>query len=201
MIDKSNTWCLYMHISPSAKIYVGITHYSDPSKRWGNNGSQYDKRTVFSRAINRYGWDNFKHVVLFRNCSESFAKDMEKLFISFYKSINMSYNMTIGGDGHNFGKESKTKEYRTQSSRKFRKDNPNFDKEQYQKHKEKKKELARNYYRRNRERVLQQKKSEYYKEKSRERCYKWRREHPDYMKNYMKKYNEEHRNKKHIENG
>ena len=98
--------------------------------------------------------------------------------------------MTIGGDGHNFGKESHTAKYRTELSRKFRAENPNWDKEQYEKFKERKKEAARNYYRKNREKVLAQKKSSVNKKKARIRAAKWREQHPDYMKNYMKEYNQ-----------
>lgn len=153
----------------------------------------YGKDTVFYKAILKYGWDNIEHEILYSNCSEEEAKSLEVSLIAYYKELGISYNMTIGGDGHNFGKESKTAEYRTESSRKYREEHPDYDKEQYEKHKEHKKENARRYYRNNREKVLAQKKSTTNKEKARIRAAEWRKAHPNYMKEYMEKYN---RNKK-----
>ena len=53
------------------------------------------------KAIDKYGWDNIEHIVLFENLSEKDAKDKEKELIKQYNSnnINFGYNLTIGGDG------------------------------------------------------------------------------------------------------
>lgn len=192
--EKLNTWCVYKHTSPSNKVYIGITHHKNPEKRWGKNGRYYNKSTVFYKAIQKYGWDNIIHEILYSDLSEEKAKTLEKLLIFIYKELNLSYNMTIGGDGHNFGKESDTTKYRTESSKIYRKNHPNYDKEQYQKHAEKKKENARAYYWKNRDKILLQKKNDLTKEKARIRAAKWRAEHPDYMKKYMQKYNKNKRN-------
>ena len=189
MSIKENTWVVYRHTSPSKKCYIGITHYKNPEKRWGKNGSNYSENTVFYKAIKKYGWDNIIHEILHINCSEEEAKTLEKLYIFYYKALGLSYNMTVGGEGHNFGKNSQSKEYKTEQSKKFRKENPNYDKEQYQKHKEKRIKKAREYYYNNREKVLEYKKSEEVKKKARERAAKWRKEHPNYMKEYMVEYN------------
>ena len=187
--DTKDTWCVYRHTSPSGKVYIGITHYKDPKKRWGKNGNFYSKKVVFYRAIEKYGWDNIKHEILFQGLPEKRAKNLEVSLIQHYKKLGLSYNMTVGGDGHNFGKESNTAKYRTELSKKYRKEHPDYDKLQYEKFKEKKKENAREYYRKNREKVLQQKKNPITLEKARIRAAKWREEHPEYMKNYMKNYN------------
>lgn len=188
---ENNTWCVYKHTSPSGKVYIGITHHADPKYRFGNKGSYYCKGTVFRKAIDKYGWDNIEHEILYTNLSEQEAKEKEKELIKFYSDLGISYNMTIGGDGHNLGKDSNTPQYRTQSSRIYREKHPDWDREQYLKHIEKKKELARQYYVKNREKVLEYKKSDAVREKARIRAAKWRKEHPNYMKEYMKKYNEQ----------
>lgn len=183
-------WCVYRHTSPSNKTYVGITHYEDPKLRWGKDGKYYSKKTVFYKAIQKYGWGNIKHEVLFKNCSKEVAQKLEIAYIAYYKEQGLSYNMTIGGEGYNMGKDSSSKDYRNEQSRKFRAKNPDYDKNQYIKHRNKKLEPARKYYRENREKVLEYKKNNsIQKEKARLRAAKWRLEHPDYMKNYMKKYN------------
>ena len=193
-LSNSSSWCIYRHTSPSGKVYIGITHHQNPEIRWGNNGCLYSKRTVFYKAIQKYGWSNFKHEVLFKNLSEEKAKKLEVDLIRHYKNLGISYNMTIGGDGYNFGKESHTTKYRTESSKRFRANHPDYDKEQYEKFRERKKEMARNYYRKNRDKVLLYKKNAVNKEKARIRAAKWREAHPNYMREYMKKYNQKNLN-------
>lgn len=52
-------------------------------------------------AINKYGWDNFEHVILFEGLSEKEAKDKEKELISEWHTQDRQYgyNATAGGDG------------------------------------------------------------------------------------------------------
>ena len=187
---QSNTWCVYRHISPSNKVYIGITHYEDPTLRWGPSGCYYRKGSFFYNAIKKYGWNNITHEILFHPCTEELAKKLEIAFIKYYKDLNLSYNMTVGGDGHNFGLGSSTLEYRRNSSKKFREGHPDYDKQQYEKHKEKRKKNAVDYYYNNRETILEKKKNNLdAKEKARIRAAKWREAHPNYMKEYMKEYN------------
>ena len=190
---QDNTWCVYRHISPSGKVYIGITHHKDPKRRWGKNGSHYTKGQAIYNAILKYGWNNIKHEVLFSNCSEHIAKYLEKVLILHYKSLGISYNITIGGDGHNLGKNSDSAEYRTALSRIYRATHQDYDAIQYQKYKEKKKQLAREYYWKHRDKVLLNKKCEVNKEKARKRAAEWRAKHPNYMKEYMKNYNKKSR--------
>lgn len=185
-----NTWCVYAHISPSNKVYIGITHLENPEDRWGKCGNKYGKKTIFYKAISKYGWESFTHKILFRNCSEELAKKLEIAFIEFYKEQDRSYNMTIGGEGHNLGKESNTTKYRTEQSKKYRASHPEYDKEQYLKHWQNKKEGRAKWYYKNREEILEKmKNNKERKEKARIRAAEWRRNHPGYMKEYMKIYN------------
>lgn len=92
------TWFVYDHISPSGKHYIGITCYKKPEFRW-RRGLGYCKQELFYRAIRKYGWDNFRHVILYENCEEKFAKEKEIELISLYKQQKISYNMTDGGEG------------------------------------------------------------------------------------------------------
>ena len=95
----SVSWCVYMHTTPSNKVYIGITS-QDPLKRWGN-GSNYKRQQYFYSAIKKYGWDNIKHEILFDNLTESEAKQKEVELIAKCKSMNsdFGYNLTRGGDG------------------------------------------------------------------------------------------------------
>lgn len=93
------TYTVYRHISPSGKVYVGITRRK-PSSRWGINGRGYlgGNQKLFANAINKYGWDNFIHEILLTNISKEEAKYAEKYLIRWYKIHKISYNITDGGD-------------------------------------------------------------------------------------------------------
>ena len=105
MEDKK--WCVYVHISPSNKYYVGVTS-NKPDVRW-RNGNGYDYNAYFTRAIKKYGWNNFQHEIVANNLTEIEAKNFEKLLIKKLKSNarEFGYNLTDGGDGasgvHRFG--------------------------------------------------------------------------------------------------
>lgn len=92
-------WCVYVHISPSKKYYVGITSQK-PNDRW-RNGNGYKSHVYFWRAIQKYGWNNFQHEIVAGNLMESEAKNFEKILIEKLQSNNpkYGYNVTAGGDG------------------------------------------------------------------------------------------------------
>lgn len=86
---------VYRHISPSGKSYVGITK-RNPVVRW-NNGKGYAGQPKFYNAILKYGWDNFKHEILFSGLSKQEAEEKEKELIEQNDSIENGYNVSVGG--------------------------------------------------------------------------------------------------------
>jgi predicted GIY-YIG superfamily endonuclease len=98
------SWSVYKHVAPNNKVYVGIS--SNIKNRWAANGYYYHlSDTIFSRALKKYGWDNFKHIIIETNISKEEAILKEIELIKYYKSINKSYNITDGGEGYS-GKHS-----------------------------------------------------------------------------------------------
>ena len=95
---KGKTYTVYKHISPSNKVYIGITSI-DPKQRW-NSGHGYKSNRHFTSAIKKYGWKNIKHDILFENLTEEEAKLMEQMYIALYDSTNREkgYNQTLGGE-------------------------------------------------------------------------------------------------------
>ena len=97
-------WTVYKHTNKiNGKSYIGITSRK-PEDRWGTNGykyqSQKSKYLCFSKAIQKYGWDNFTHEILFTGLTEEDACKKEKELISFYNSkAPFGYNLTDGGEG------------------------------------------------------------------------------------------------------
>ena len=90
-------YTLYMHISPSTKYYIGITKL-DVDKRW-KNGKGYKTNKYFYRAIQKYGWENFEHIILFEDLSKDEAENLEIYYIQKYNSTdnNYGYNKAPGG--------------------------------------------------------------------------------------------------------
>lgn len=87
-----------MHVNKiNGKVYVGQTKHK-PEDRWKRNGSGY-KAGIFRFAINKYGWDNFEHIIVKTNLTKKEADDLEIALIKYYKSLKMSYNITDGGEG------------------------------------------------------------------------------------------------------
>lgn len=90
-------YCVYMHTCPKGKVYIGITR-NDPLKRW-QNGRGYRTNEYFTRAIKKYGWENFKHEILFTGLSEKEAKEKEIFLIAEYKSNQRKYGYNISSGG------------------------------------------------------------------------------------------------------
>ena len=101
MKDKSLAiWCVYKHTSPNGWVYIGITSEPDENTRW-KYGCGYKHNPHFFNAVQKYGWENFKHEIMddCLTCKE--AQELEISLISKYKRLGISYNITDGGEGHN----------------------------------------------------------------------------------------------------
>lgn len=99
-VSDIDNWAVYMHKNTiNGKRYIGITS-QEPEKRW-LNGHGYDRRLRFGKAIDKYGWNGFAHIILYDNLSEKQAKDLEVALIEAYQTRdeNYGYNMTCGGEG------------------------------------------------------------------------------------------------------
>lgn len=91
-------WSVYKHTSPSGKVYIGITG-QEPKVRW-QCGNGYRECPHFQPAIAKYGWNNFKHEILFTNLTKAEAEQKEIELIAFYKSNQreFGYNTANGGN-------------------------------------------------------------------------------------------------------
>ena len=99
-ITTGNVYCVYKHTCLiNGKVYVGITARK-PNVRWGCNGYGYRNNTHFSNAIKKYGWENFRHEILYNELTCEEAKQKEIELIALLKSNNreFGYNKSSGGD-------------------------------------------------------------------------------------------------------
>ena len=94
-----NDFTVYKHINKiNNKVYIGITS-QNPKDRW-NNGNGYIGCTRFYNAIKKYGWNNFKHVIIESGLTEEEAKSKEINLILKEEATNpeKGYNLRAGGD-------------------------------------------------------------------------------------------------------
>lgn len=93
-------YCVYCHTNKiTGKKYIGITSQV-PERRWAN-GNGYKNNKYFFRAIEKYGWHNFQHEILYTNLSKNEAESLEIKLISEYETVEPSkgYNIESGGNG------------------------------------------------------------------------------------------------------
>ncbi len=97
---KSESWSVYKHTFPNGKVYIGITG-KKPEQRWAK-GKGYGKNTYIRSAIEKYGWENVEHEILFDDLTEEEAKVKEIELIKQYDSNfpDHGYNLTCGGEGY-----------------------------------------------------------------------------------------------------
>lgn len=117
----SNIFCVYKHTSPSGKVYIGITSRK-PEYRW-SNGKAYSNNKYFCNAINKYGWDNFSHIIIAKGLTEDEAKWIETQLIAAYDSTNREHGYNISTGGESGSGCIHTKEWRKQMSNRVRGEN------------------------------------------------------------------------------
>lgn len=99
----TNNYCVYKHTSPSNKVYIGITSMN-PTRRWAN-GKGY-KTQMFYNAIQKYGFENFQHEILFENLTKKEAEQKEVELIAYYKSNQKEYGYNVDNGGNSIGSHS-----------------------------------------------------------------------------------------------
>lgn len=98
MESLKRDYVVYKHTAPNGKCYIGITGQNPPEKRWAN-GRGYVLNKCFDNEIMLYGWDNFKHEILFGDLTKTEAQQKEIELIAYYKSNQeiYGYNVSSGG--------------------------------------------------------------------------------------------------------
>ena len=82
---------VWSKLSPEAKSFVEGLLKKKPEERWGKNGNSYKPkkgcRSHFWNAIQKDGWDNFKHEIL----KDNFLTFLNLKFLLFVHNIFYSY--------------------------------------------------------------------------------------------------------------
>lgn len=91
-------WFVYKHTNLiNCKTYIGITSQK-PNSRWGLEGKGYKNQPKFYRAIEKYGWENFSHEIVYITYSKQEALFLESQLIKKYNSIENGYNIASYGN-------------------------------------------------------------------------------------------------------
>lgn len=103
-ISPKTETSVYLHRNKiNGKVYIGITN--DVCRRWRGSGCAYKNNPHFWQAIQKYGWSNFEHVVLFEGLTREAACEKEIALIALYNATdpNYGYNKSAGGDKTTLG--------------------------------------------------------------------------------------------------
>lgn len=92
---------IYCHIFPNGKRYFGQTKRA-LDDRFGKDGNCYKDSPLLWNAIQKYGWDNVKHVLVKDGLTQEEANIYEQAYIKNYKTYDdkYGYNLALGGRGH-----------------------------------------------------------------------------------------------------
>ena len=113
-MSSKKKYMVYMHKNKiNGKMYIGQTCCT-LEERAHSNGNHYKTCTLFYRAIQKYGWDNFEHIILKDNLSLEEANYWEEYYIKFYHTWSEDpecngYNLKPGGCNKKLSEETKNK--------------------------------------------------------------------------------------------
>lgn len=91
---KDNNYFVYEHITPDGMYYIGVT--TDIKKRWKTKGYDY-RTTSLQPYIDKYGWDNIQHQILFENQTKENALWIEDFLIRTATEYGVCINKNRSG--------------------------------------------------------------------------------------------------------
>ena len=154
-------YIVYVHITPDGMHYYGISN--NHKCRWEYNGIHY-RDTSLQPYIEKYGWENIQHKVLFENLSYDDALKIEdSLILSGWEKGNCINKRRSG----NVSKDvDYIREYQREYHREYQRKNIEKILEYQRKNRDKILEYQREYYQKNRDKKLEQNRK--YKQRQKE---------------------------------
>lgn len=161
-----NNYSVYQHVTPDGFFYFGATQ--NVEKRWEGNGCHY-KTTALQPYIEKFGWDNIKHIVLFENQSKENALFIENFLIETAREDGVCINKNRSG------LVSKEEDYYRDYDQKRSEKRRGYQREYREQNKDKKREYNRQRYQKNRDEILEQNRQ--YQEQNKDKIRKYQREY------------------------
>ena len=179
-IQMENNYSVYQHVTPDGMYYFGQT--SNIKRRWRNNGAEY-KRTALQPYIEKFGWDNIQHIVLFKDQTKENALWIENFLIETAREDGVCINKQRSGlisKGEGYDQDRNQKYYETNKGQIQERH-----KQYYETNKGQISEQKKQYYETNKEQILEQQKQYYETNKDKKREY-----NRQYREQNREKYNE-----------
>ena len=180
-----NNYSVYQHVTPDGMYYFGATQ--NVKKRWSNNGIQY-KGTSLYPYIEKFGWDNIKHIVLFKDQTRENALWIEDFLITTAQEDGVCINKQRSGliskeEGYQQNYYKKNKDKKNQYHEQYYEENKEklkeYGKKHYETNKNKRSEQMKRYYEEHRDEINEQSRQRY--QKNRDEILEQRRQR--YQKN------------------
>ena len=154
-IQMEKLYIVYVHITPDGMHYYGVTN--NHKHRWGSDGIHY-RDTSLNTYIEKYGWDNIQHIVLYENLTyEDALKIEDSLIISGWEKGNCINKRRSGN-------VSKDDVYIREYQREYQQ-------EYYEQNRDKLNQYQQEYYEQNREKILEYHR-QYYQRKKEEKQFR-----------------------------
>ena len=151
-------YTVYQHVTPDGMYYFGQTN--NIKQRWRCNGIQY-KTTSLYPYIEKFGWENIKHIVLFKEQTKENALWIENFLIETAREDGVCINQRRSGNirkEEGYAREyyeknkEKFKEYQEQNKDKIQEYQREYQREYKEQNKDKIREYNREYQRQYRQR-------------------------------------------------
>ena len=160
-----NNYSVYQHVTPDGLYYFGQTN--NIKRRWRNNGVEY-KTTSLYPYIEKYGWENIQHIVLFKDQTKENALWIENFLIETAREDGVCINKQRSGlvskeEGYKQNQYQKNRDEILEQQREYYQKNREKIKQYREQNKEQIKERYKQYYEQNKEQISEQKK-QYYEE-------------------------------------
>ena len=200
-------YVVYQHVTPDKMYYFGQTN--NIKQRWSGNGAGY-KGTALYPYIEKYGWDNIQHIVLFRDQTKEDALWIEDFLITTAQEDGVCINKYRSG---NISREedynkNQCKQYYEQNREKLLEQKQDYYQknkdeileqqcEYYEKNKQQIRKQQKQYYEQNKEQLLEQKKQ--YREQNREKLLEQKQDYYQKNKDKIREYQRQYYQRKKLE--
>ena len=187
-----NNYSVYQHVTPDGLYYFGQTN--DIKRRWSGNGIRY-KGTSLYPYIEKYGWDNIQHIVLFRDQTKDNALWIEDFLIETAREDGVCINQRRSGlvskeEGY---KQRQQKQYREQNKEQILEQKQQY----YEQNKEQIREQQKQYREQNKEQIKKQ--QQQYYEQNKQQIKKQKQQYYEQNKQQRREYQRQYRERKKLE--
>ena len=185
-----NNYSVYQHVTPDGLYYFGATN--NIKQRWSGNGARY-KTTSLYPYIEKFGWDNIQHIVLFKDQTKENALWIEDFLIETAREDGVCINKQRSGN------ISKKEGYKQDCHQKYYEQNKDqileYQQEYYEQNKDQILEYQQEYYEQNKDQILEYR-QEYYeqnKDKILEQQKQYRERNKEQILEQKKQYYEQNK--------